>query len=659
MATTVDEYGNIVDDGVSDDTVSGGSGDDTNTDYIPDYLGGLGEDATIELSDGTSVSLSDIYSDPSRMQDVIKTPEDANSVIATVKKLFGDGAANAIKKAVFNPNGSLNLAGLGTGLAAVYSIFGGNEVKKAGYDKPIPKLEATRQQINYNDPNRRPGEGGRQYFTNQQYTEAAGVPAAQTAASTQAQGILAAYKPRPVAVNPYEGKYRPAWNPAVAEPSAAPLEKPMAASGVASLMPVPKAEDLKFAAGGLAAGGFVVPADVVAHLGNGSSSSGLALLAEKLNAKPIKGDGDGMSDSIPTHIDGKEKALVANDEAYISPEVVAQIGGGNIKKGSEKLYAMMEKIRKARTGNPEQGKQIDPNKFMPGGIAQLAGGGEIKRFSGTTGSTVTAPGTSSSSSLSPWAGDYVTGLLGEAQGIANQPYQAYTGPLTAGPSNLQNQAFAGISSAAQAGYTPTTYTSGTFGAEQAQQYMNPYLSAALTPQLAEMRRQAEIGRVADAGRLTQAGAFGGSRQAIMESEGARNLLDKQTQAIGQGYQTAYDKAMGQFNAEQDRKLNVDKATEASRQYSADYGLRSLGELERMGGVQRGIEAEGIAADKQQFEEQRDYPAAMVKFKRDLITGLPIQTQQTTTNTTGIDELNSSITGLKALYESLKALIPAS
>jgi hypothetical protein len=337
--------------------------------------------------------------------------------------------------------------------------------------------------------------------------------------------------------------------------------------------------------------------------------------------------------------------------------MVKRIGGGDIKAGSKKLYDMMERIRKARTGNPKQGKQINPNKFMPGGIAQLAGGGEIKRFN--TGSTVTtiAPGTSSSSSLSPWAGEYTTGLLGEAEAIAKQPYQAYGGPLTAGASDLQNQAFAGISTVANAGYKPTTYQSGTFGAEQAQQYMNPYLSAALNPQLDEMRRQAQITRVGDAGRMTQAGAFGGSRQAIMESEGNRNLLEKQTQAIGTGYQTAYDKAMGQFNTEQDRRLNTDKATEASRQYSSDFGLKSLNDMASMGATQRAIEGEGIAADKQQFEEQRDYPAAMVKFKRDLITGLPIQTQQSSINQTGLDEFNNMLTGFKSLYKSLEDLIP--
>lgn len=669
--------GDWVDDGTGDavnndvvltgsDTVAGGSGDDTvagGSSGGDDTLGG--DNAMDDAAWGDFYDKYVDSADPTggtsglteqQVKDAVATGSSTNPFLKTLFDNLGTGAVNYIKKYLYNPTtGDVNLAGIGTAAAALYTLFGGgNEIKKAGYDKPIPKLEATRQQINYNDPNRRPGEGGRQYFTDQQYTDAAGVPAAQTAANTQAQGILAAYTPRPAAVNPHAGKYVPAWNPPAQVESAQPQTN--AASGVASLMPVPKAEDLKFAAGGgLAAGGFVVPADVVAHFGNGSSSSGLALLKAKLGAKPIKGNGDGMSDSIPTHIDGKEKALVANDEAYISPEMVAKIGGGNAKAGSKKLYDMMDKIRKARTGNPKQGKRVNPNKFMPGGIAQLAGGGEIQRF---TAGAIVAPGTSSSSSLSPWAGEYVTGLLGEAQGIAKQPYQAYQGPLTAGASDLQNQAFAGVGTAAQAGYKPTTYSSEKFGATQAQEYMNPFLSAALNPQLDEMRRQAAITREQDAGRMIRSGAFGGSNQAIMESEGNRNLLEKQTQAIGTGYQTAYDKAMGQFNTEQDRRMGAEKATEASRQYSADYGLKSLGEAASLGAVQRGIEGEGIAADKAQFEEQRDYPAAMVKFKRDLVTGLPLETQQTSVNQTGLDEFATTLTGLKSLAKSLADLIPA-
>jgi len=578
------------------------------------------------------------------------TAADTEGLLSKITSKFGTAVSDGVKKLLFKTGtNEINTSGLATIGGAIFGLMGGNDKQyaSAGYTKHVPVLNATRQQIPYAaDPNRRPGEAGRQYFTDIEYTDPSQTLAARTAAKTEAQGIAALDKPRTAQVNPYKDKYVPAWNPAADTKKDAAVVEQQPASGVAQLLPVPDAQGFKpLAGGGLAAGGFVVPADVVAHLGNGSSSAGLALLAEKLNAKPIKGEGDGMSDSIPTHIDGKEKALVANDEAYIEPEMVKQIGSGDTKAGSEKLYAMMERIRRARTGNPEQGKKINPNKFMPGGIAQLAGGGEIRRF--VEGGL--------SSSLSPWAGDTVTNMLGKTEALVNAPQQNYTGPLTAGSSDLQNQAFAGISTVANAGYKPTTYQSGTFDATQAQNYMNPYLSAALTPQLAEMRRQADITRVGDAGRMTQAGAFGGSRQAIMESEGNRNLLDKQTQAIGSGYQTAYDKAMGQFNTEQDRRLNTDKATEASRQYSADYGLKSLNDMASMGATQRGIESEGILADKTQFEENRDRPAAMLQFQKKMLEGLPLSPQKSTESTTLANQIASSVAGGKSVEQALRDL----
>jgi hypothetical protein len=113
-----------------------------------------------------------------------------------------------------------------------------------------------------------------------------------------------------------------------------------------------------FKAGGLQDGGFVVPADVVAHLGNGSTDAGLRLLAKTLKAKPIKGSGDGMSDSIPTTIGGKQPARVADGEAYISPEVTKKVG-------SERLYAMMDRIRKAKTGKKKQAPEINTRNYVP------------------------------------------------------------------------------------------------------------------------------------------------------------------------------------------------------------------------------------------------------------------------------------------------------
>ena len=408
------------------------------------------------------------------------------------------------------------------------------------------------------------------------------------------------------------------------------------------------------AKGGLVRDGFVVPADVVSHFGNGSSEAGLKLLASKIGATPIKGDGDGMSDSIKTNIDGVQEARVANDEAYVSPEMVKKLGNGSPEKGARKLYAMMDKIRKARTGSTEQGKEIDPDKFMPGGSVQrYEVGGTTKVPTGATGAE---------SSLSNWAGDYVTNMLGQGAAQANKPYEAYTGPLTAGASQLQNQAFTqagNMQTPASIGQAATTaggiaslapgagqYTSvGTdFGTTQAQQYMNPYLQSALNPAMEEARRQADISRMADAGRLTQAGAYGGSRQAIMESEGRRNLMDKQNQMLTSGYSTAFDKAQQQFNADQARRINEQQFATTSGLQGLQTGLQGaqtqgqLGSLQSqtdlaginalagLGGMQRGIESEGIAADKAQFEEARLNPYKMVQFQQSLLSGLPLSAQ---------------------------------
>ena len=97
---------------------------------------------------------------------------------------------------------------------------------------------------------------------------------------------------------------------------------------------------------------------MVAHLGNGSNEAGQEILAKGLGAKPIRGDGDGMSDSIKTTIEGGQDARVADGEAYIPAEVVKKVG-------PQRLYAMMEKIRKARTGKESQAPEIEPEEYMP------------------------------------------------------------------------------------------------------------------------------------------------------------------------------------------------------------------------------------------------------------------------------------------------------
>jgi hypothetical protein len=109
-------------------------------------------------------------------------------------------------------------------------------------------------------------------------------------------------------------------------------------------------EEEGYADGGeieLADGAFVLDARTVSEIGNGSSNAGLEAL-RRIGGRPIKGPGDGVSDSIPARIGRDQPARVARDEAIIPAEAVRKIGKGNQKRGADKLYALMDKAHKAR-----------------------------------------------------------------------------------------------------------------------------------------------------------------------------------------------------------------------------------------------------------------------------------------------------------------------
>ena len=263
-------------------------------------------------------------------------------------------------------------------------------------------------------------------------------------------------------------------------------------------------------------------------------------------------------------------------------------------------------------------------------------------------SDIPASYTGTESSLSNWAGDYVTDMLGQGQALANEGYNAYTGPLTAGSSELQDQAFQGIAGIdlsldqmGTGGYTPQAFTG-----ENVNQYMNPYLMQSLQPQIDEARRQSEIDRISNAGRMTRAGSFGGSRQAVLDAENQFGMQRNIAGITGQGYADAYKDALGQFNVEQDRGMDAqDRINE--------YGFTGLNALSDAGATQRGITSEGIAADREQFEEERDFPYKQVQYMQSLLQGLPIQAQSYSyAQPSTLSELASTSGGLSALYDKL-------
>jgi hypothetical protein len=83
------------------------------------------------------------------------------------------------------------------------------------------------------------------------------------------------------------------------------------------------------------------------------------------NPRLLKGPGDGMSDNIPATIGGRQPARLADGEFVVPADVVSHLGNGSTDAGAKHLYKMMDKVRKARTGSKKQGKQIKPGKFLP------------------------------------------------------------------------------------------------------------------------------------------------------------------------------------------------------------------------------------------------------------------------------------------------------
>jgi hypothetical protein len=109
--------------------------------------------------------------------------------------------------------------------------------------------------------------------------------------------------------------------------------------------------------------------------------------------------------------------------------------------------------------------------------------------------------------------------------------------------------------------------------------------------------------------------------------------------------------LGQFNKERE-------ADETSRQFGANFGLKSVAQLADLGATERGITSEGIAADKAQFEEQRDFAYGMPKYQLGLLSGLPIGANTTSVDQDALGRLNSTISGLGASYKTLDAALKA-
>lgn len=111
--------------------------------------------------------------------------------------------------------------------------------------------------------------------------------------------------------------------------------------------------------------GYVPTAPAFSINPSGNTNAQHSALTRKAKGGYLDGAGDGMSDSIPATIEGKQPARLADGEFVIPADVVSHLGNGSSKAGSKRLYAMLDKVRHARTGTKKQGKEIKPEKYMP------------------------------------------------------------------------------------------------------------------------------------------------------------------------------------------------------------------------------------------------------------------------------------------------------
>ena len=276
--------------------------------------------------------------------------------------------------------------------------------------------------------------------------------------------------------------------------------------------------------------------------------------------------------------------------------------------------------------------------------------------------SLTNPGSTTAQTIAPWAQNYVGNYLGQGEALAQLPYQPFQGPLTAGPSSIQQGLFSGIGnlslpsnygqsfSNTGAPTAPNTSTpdqtslvsqsaagqTNGFGQTPnvtgnnsiAGQYMNPYLQASLQPQLDALTYQSQQDQQKLFGNLTNQGAFGGSRQAVAQGVGQGNLLAQQAGLIGSGYNTAYNNAQNQFNTEQTQGQNL---------------ASTIGTI---GAQQQALSQADLAAQQAQYQTEQAYPYQQLQFEQGLLNGLPVTSTTSTPN--ALSGIGSVLAGASAL-----------
>lgn len=231
------------------------------------------------------------------------------------------------------------------------------------------------------------------------------------------------------------------------------------------------------------------------------------------------------------------------------------------------------------------------------------------------------------SNIPEWAEKPFMDMVGRAEAVAGAPYQAYTGPRIQGFTPLQQQAQANASA-----QTPSQFTqagAGLAGAAAtrsftdpgaAAAYMSPYMQNVVDINKREALRDAAIADTQRASQMTQAGAFGGTRQAVMDAEADRNLQTRLYDIQNQGLQAAFESGQGQFNNEMSRALQGAQTmgTLGQSLFGQQMDITQL--LQAIGQQQQDLGQRQLDQQYNDFQTQQNYPYQQIGFLSDILRG---------------------------------------
>lgn len=297
---------------------------------------------------------------------------------------------------------------------------------------------------------------------------------------------------------------------------------------------------------------------------------------------------------------------------------------------------------------------------------------------GAPDNTTTTSTTNLDPTMKAWLGQNYTA----AQGVANQQYNPYTGQMVA-PNNYDQQYAGGMlySNAQQggigqgavsqginaangvAGYQPQQVGTGTWNAQAAQQYTNPYTQSVIDTTNAQIQRNLGQTQQATNSQATTAGAYGGTRQAVANSMNTLNANQVMASTDAQLNDQAYNNAQTQFNADQSRQLTAGTANQSAGLQAANLGLGSASILGQLGSAQNnlytnaanglgqwGTNEQNVQNQQNQWNYQNNYlnpqnwPSRGLSALESAVSGIPTGSSTTATTPVYQNQWGSALGG---------------